>query len=140
MESSKVFENDVLLNITGASIGRVCVVLPEICPANVNQHVSVIRVKETLYPQFLSFYLSNPEFQNFIFESQAGATRQALTKAMIQDFIISIPPIEEQKKIAEKLNEQMQEVEKLKKTLTEQLEAIKKMPSALLRKAFAGEI
>ncbi len=34
----------------------------------------------------------------------------------------------------------MQEVEKLKKTLTEQLEAIKKMPSALLRKAFAGEI
>jgi len=48
--------------------------------------------------------------------------------------------IKEQKKVAEKLNEQMQEVEKLKKTLTEQLEAIKKMPSALLRKAFAGEI
>lgn len=141
MESSRVFEKDVLLNITGASIGRVCVVPSEVCPANVNQHVSIIRVNGKLNPHYLAFYLSNPDFQDFIFNNQTGATRQALTKALIESFNIPFPAtIEEQTKLVEKLEEQMKEVEALKKSLTEKLEAVKKLPAALLRKVFAGEI
>src|SRR5207245_1195041 len=80
MEGSRVQPNDVLLNITGASIGRVCVVPDELCPANVNQHVSIIRLDDTLSPHFVAYYLASPKFQEFIDDSQAGATRQALTK------------------------------------------------------------
>jgi len=60
MAGSRVMPGDVLLNITGASIGRVCVVPAEICPANVNQHVSIIRGDSTFKPAFLSYYISNP--------------------------------------------------------------------------------
>ena len=103
MEGTRVRPGDVLLNITGASIGRVCVVPESLCPANVNQHVSIIRCKEDIYPQFLSFYISTPEFQRFIMDSQAGATRQALTKVLIEDFRIPLPPLEVQKRIAANL-------------------------------------
>jgi restriction endonuclease S subunit len=53
---------------------------------------------------------------------------------------LKLPPIERQRMIAVKLNEQMKESEQLTKALTAQLKAIKKMPSVLLRKAFAGEV
>ena len=91
MEGSRVFPEDILLNITGASIGRVCVVPQEVCPANVNQHVSIIRGDGSFDPAFISHFLSIPDFQKQILDSQAGATRQALTKTLIEDFRIPLP-------------------------------------------------
>ncbi len=95
MESSRVYPDDVLLTITGASIGRVCVIPPELCPANVNQHVSIIRCDGSIYPGFLSYYMSTPDFQKFIMNTQAGATRQALTKTLIEEFQIPLPSLDE---------------------------------------------
>lgn len=140
MEGSLVQQGDVLLNITGASIGRVCVVPPELCPTNVNQHVSIIRGDSSFDPAFLSFFISTSEFQKFIWDSQAGATRQALTKAMIEDFQIPLPSLIEQQRIAMTLNEQMAAAEKVRKSLEEQLDTINKLPAALLRQAFNGEL
>src|SRR5438552_2793736 len=80
MRDTRVFPGDVLLNITGASIGRVCVAPAELCPANVNQHVCIIRTNGNLDPSFLAFFLATPDFQRFIGSNQSGATRQALTK------------------------------------------------------------
>ena len=48
-------ENDVLLNITGASVARCCIIPKEYLPARVNQHVSIIRAKkEIIDPIFLN--------------------------------------------------------------------------------------
>lgn len=100
MKQTRVQPGDVLLNITGASIGRVCVVPTRICPANVNQHVCIIRSDGTIDPGFLTFFISNPDFQRFIQDSQSGATRQALTKYAIENFRVPYPPLPEQKRIA----------------------------------------
>ena len=52
--------DDVLLNITGASIGRSALVNKQIAGGNVNQHVCIIRTKDNLVPAFLcNFLLSN---------------------------------------------------------------------------------
>ncbi|MFH1245644.1 MAG: restriction endonuclease subunit S, partial [Candidatus Omnitrophota bacterium] len=140
MGGSRVIPKDVLLNITGASIGRVCVVPDKICPANVNQHVSIIRGNGTFEPAFLSYYLSTPDFQKIIMDSQAGATRQALTKTLIENFIIPLPPFPVQKRISAELAGKISAAEKLACNLREQLETINKMPAALLRKTFNGEL
>ncbi len=97
MAATEVKRGDVLLNITGASIGRVCVVPDEICPANVNQHVCIIRCGPDLDPDFVATFLSTPEFQKFIMDTQAGGTRQALTKSDIEDFRVPALPIDQQK-------------------------------------------
>jgi restriction endonuclease S subunit/superfamily II DNA or RNA helicase len=136
MEASRVVPGDVLLNITGASIGRVCVVPSKLCPANVNQHVTIIRSDGSWNPFFLAYFISTPDFQKFILDNQSGATRQALTKSIIENFKIPLPPLHEQKRIAAILNKQMEEVEKARQNVIVQLKAAKELPTAYLRDIF----
>ena len=136
MESSKVLAGDVLLNITGASIGRVCVAPAKYSPANVNQHVCIIRGDGSLNSEFLSFYFASHEFQKFIMSSQAGATRQALTKTMIENFRVPFAELDEQRRIVSRLREQMAEVERARAAVQAQLDAAAILPTALLRSVF----
>ena len=100
MSNTEVQPNDVLLNITGASIGRVCVAPVDLCPANVNQHVSIVRPDpSSLLPTYLSHFMSSDEFQRHIMAMQVGGTRQAITKAQILRFRIPLPPLETQQAI-----------------------------------------
>ena len=102
-----VQSNDVLLNITGASIGRVTIAPVEMAGARVNQHVTIIRPTPELLPRFLSMFLASPSVQRMVDEIQVGATRQALTKGMIEQFDIPLPPLAEQKRIVAKVDELM---------------------------------
>ena len=99
--------NDVLLNITGASIGRVTTAPLEMAGARVNQHVTIIRAKPEMCPKFLSNFLASPSVQQMIDGIQVGATRQALTKAMIEQFDVPVPPVAEQKRFVAKVDELM---------------------------------
>lgn len=105
--------NDVLLNITGASIGRVAIAPIDMTGARVNQHVTIIRPTPELLPRFLSIFLASPTVQRMIDDIQVGATRQALTKGMIEQFEIPLPPLAEQKRIVTKVNELMALVDQL---------------------------
>ncbi len=93
---------------------------------------------EQLDPYFLSYILQASK--DYILSLSSGAIHKTVYVPTVKEFRICLPEITEQRRIVERLDKQTQEVEKLKKGLTEQLDAIKKMPSALLRKAFAGEI
>jgi type I restriction enzyme, S subunit len=75
--------------------------------ARVNQHVTIIRPTSELFPRFLSMFLASPSVQRMIDEIQVGATRQALTKGMIEEFEIPLPPLAEQKRIVAKVDELM---------------------------------
>ena len=66
MKRSQLMNNDVLLNITGASIGRVAVYEGENYGANVNQHVCIIRLTKELEPYYVSYYISSQRFQHEI--------------------------------------------------------------------------
>lgn len=93
---------DVLLNITGDSVARVCQVPDEWIPARVNQHVAIIRADNKLLdPDFLKYSLLTYKNKNELLNlSSAGATRKAITKSMIEDFEIKLPLLPEQKAIA----------------------------------------
>ena len=96
-----VESGDVLLNITGASVARSCIVPDDILPARVNQHVCIIRCKkDAVLPAFVNRLLIGDDYQAFLWNmaNAAGATRQALTKEQIENFKIIVPPIEEQKR------------------------------------------
>lgn len=100
MTNSALQPLDVLLNITGASIGR-CAVLPEcFSEGNVNQHVCIIRPAVNLQPNFLSQYLNSQFGQEQILKLQAGGNREGLNYQQIRGFSITLPSLLEQKKIA----------------------------------------
>lgn len=93
LSSVEVMPNDILLNITGNSVARSCQVDANILPARVNQHVAIIRPDPaSIDPRFLRFFLISPNMQSLMLSyAGAGATRNALTKGMIENF--KVPPI-----------------------------------------------
>lgn len=97
-----VEDKDVLLNITGDSVARCCQVDPKVLPARVNQHVAIIRpTPDILDSRYLRFYFLSPLMQNEMLSlAGVGATRNALTKGMIEGFEIPLPSLPEQKAIA----------------------------------------
>ncbi|MER6217313.1 restriction endonuclease subunit S [Streptomyces sp. NPDC001674] len=101
----EVRPEDVLLNITGdgATIARCCVVSSDILPARVSQHVVIIRPRDGLIPGYLQRYLSHPRIRAYMLSHNSGGSRRALTKRQIEGFQIVVPPLAEQRAIAEVL-------------------------------------
>ncbi|HBR1041392.1 TPA: restriction endonuclease subunit S [Klebsiella pneumoniae] len=106
LKNVDVQENDVLLNITGDSVARVCIAPGAFLPARVNQHVAIIRPKNDAFdPRFLRYFLSSPHQQTLLLTlASAGATRNALTKGMIENLQVPKPPLHAQKSIANVLD------------------------------------
>ena len=126
LENVEVKKDDVLLNITGDSVARACQVDPGVLPARVNQHVAIIRPdQEKLDPRFLRYYLVSPEMQAKLLSwAGAGATRNALTKGMIESFEVPAPSdITEQRAIAHILGTLDDKIE-LNRRMNETLEAM----------------
>lgn len=84
--------DDVLLNITGASILRTCVVDPDVLPARVNQHVAIIRAAEEFSARYIHLHLLQPSTKGYLLGLDAGASRQAVTKGHIESVPLVVPP------------------------------------------------
>ncbi|NKC69356.1 restriction endonuclease subunit S [Vagococcus fluvialis] len=120
MKNSTVKKNDILLNITGASIGR-SAVYSYSEEANVNQHVCIIRPKNNISSNFIQLNLTSRNGQNQIDMNQAGGGREGLNFQQISKFKFKYPEIKEQTKIGnffkqldESITLQEQQLEKLK--------------------------
>ncbi len=90
-----VQENDILLNITGASVARCAMVPSHLVPARVNQHVAIVRAD---LHKVSPFYLldainSGQRKRQLLALAQGGATREALTKETVSNFEIILPPL-----------------------------------------------
>lgn len=110
MKGSIVKENDILLNITGASIGRSCVVPKDFIIGNVNQHVCIIRLKND-NSKFIQSFLSSYRGKKLIFQGQTGSGREGLNLQSISGFKIRLPLLQEQKKIASFLSSIEEQIE-----------------------------
>jgi type I restriction enzyme S subunit len=107
MARTSVMQNDLLLNITGGSIGRCSVITDEIGPTNISQHVSIIRCALGGYEKYLHLVVRSPYFQSFIFGEQNGAGREGLPKKKMDLIPVPIPPDQEQYDIVAKVDELM---------------------------------
>ena len=125
LENVEIFEGDVLLNITGDSVARVCQVPTDALPARVNQHVAIVRPDSTvLDPEYLRYYLVSADMQTLLLSwAGSGGTRNALTKGMIESLEIPLPPLPEQRAIAHILGTLDDKIE-LNRRMNETLEAI----------------
>lgn len=130
-----VQNEDVLLNITGDSVARVCKVPEKILPARVNQHVAIIRVnKEKLDSDYLLYNLQAKK-EYLLSISEIGATRRALTKSMIEDLDFIIPPLPEQQSIASILSSLDDKIDLLHR----QNKSLEALAEALFRQWFVEE-
>ena len=115
MKNSIVKPNDILLNITGASLGRSCVVPENFSLGNVNQHVCIIRLRTENNPRFLQPILSSQKGQNIFSSLQTGSGREGLNFESIKSIELSFPTLPEQQKIATFLTAADDKLQALKK-------------------------
>lgn len=125
LSNVEVLENDVLLNITGDSVARACQVDPVVLPARVNQHVAIVRPQpDVIDPRFLRYFLVSPEMQaHMLGLAASGATRNALTKGMIENFKVPNMALSEQRAIAATLGALDDKID-LNRRMNETLEAM----------------
>ncbi len=137
LEGVAVEADDVLLNITGASVARVCRVPADVLPARVNQHVAIIRPTTTFTPHFVEQCLLSPSVKQRLLKiARAGATREAITKSAIEQFRVIRPPRDVQDQFAAR-------VDASKKTHLQMCSALGEMDSlfaSLQHRAFRGEL
>jgi type I restriction enzyme S subunit len=136
MSGTIVKPRDILLNITGASIGRTCVVPDDFGVANVNQHVCIIRLNHFENPNFFQSYLASDRGQKMIMSTQVGGGREGLNFQAIRAFAIYAPALDEQKKIASFLLE----VEKKISLLSKKYELIHQYKKGVSQKIFGQKL
>lgn len=133
LENVVIQENDVLLNITGASVARCCIVPDGILPARVNQHVCIIRCNNKIIPKYLCHLLIDDNYQRFLLDlAGSGATREAITKQQIEELSIIIPPIKLQNQFADFVTK----VEIQKATVQKSIDKLETLKKSLMQENF----
>ena len=102
---SIVKPKDILLNITGGSIGRCALVPDDFDIANVNQHVIIIRLVNPELRKYLHDVITSPYIQEQILSRQVGSGRGGLSAETLSTFLIPLPPMNEQVSIIKKLQD-----------------------------------
>ena len=103
MRGSQVQAKDILVNITGASIGRNALVPDDFDLANVNQHVLIVRMIDERLRHYIHLCLQSPFVFNQMMDKQMG-DKPGLSATKVANFVIPIPPLEEQQRIVDRLN------------------------------------
>jgi restriction endonuclease S subunit len=105
MAGTVVLPNDLLFNITGASIGRCALVPSDFDEANVSQHVTIVRTVLPVLNAFLHKVLVSRHVQQTVMDVQVGVSREGLSIAKLGNFLIPMPPLAEQSRIVTRFNE-----------------------------------
>jgi type I restriction enzyme S subunit len=140
MKRTQIRPNDVLLNITGASIGRSTYIPEGFSEANVNQHVCIIRTGWWMVPAYLSYFLNSPYGQDQIYATQSGVTREALNYTQVRSLQVPLAPLREQQRLVAKIEEFFSLAYKAEAAVKKAREKVQKIEQSVLAKAFRGEL
>jgi type I restriction enzyme S subunit len=140
MINSKISAGDVLLNITGASIGRCNYVPADFGEGNVNQHVCIIRPEAEILTKYLQMVLCSKVGQSQIDLEQSGSGREGLTFVAIKNFVIPLPATEEQGNIVRQIDLHLGRVETLIQKVEHVVTNLTEYRTALITAATTGKI
>ncbi len=134
MKNSQVKPLDILINITGASIGRTCSIPLSVSKANINQHIIYLRIKKQKI-DYLSYYLKSPFVQDYIMSVQTGTSKEGLSMGQTLIIPISYPTNIEQTKIANYLDTKTKAIDKKTNLLEQKTQKYSELRKSIINKA-----
>lgn len=134
---SQLKENDILFSIAGA-LGRVGIVNKDILPANTNQALAIIRLKDKSESsiRFLQYYFQSQSVTYQINGFRGGVAQQNLSLTQIKDFDIPILTQEKQQKIVKKLDAAFEAIDRAKANLEKNIQNAKELFQSKLNEVF----
>ena len=131
MKNSQLKPFDILINITGASIGRTCIFPESIKTANINQHIIYLRIKKKKVDYF-AYYLKSNTIQEYIMNIQAGTSKEALNMSQILNIGLPFPEYQEQSQIANYLDTKSTAIDKKVNLLQQKIKHYKAYRKTLI--------
>jgi type I restriction enzyme S subunit len=137
MATTRVRSGDVLLNITGASLGRCCTVPDGFPPSNVSQHVCIIRPqRQHVEARFLSNSLASRPVQAQVFADEVGTSREGLAFDQVSNLLVALPAdLNEQRAIADFLDRETSRIDVLVAKKERLIELLQEKRTALISHA-----
>lgn len=136
MSGTRIKPGDVLLNITGASIGRCYYTSPDFKRGNVNQHVCIIRpIQKLVLSSYLHLLLISNQGKEYIKLSQTGSGREGLTREEIRQFSFDIPSLPVQRRIVSYLDSKTSEIDQAISLLERKREAYTRLKASVINRA-----
>ena len=132
MKSSQLKHDDILINITGASIGRTCLVPASLRQANINQHIAFLRIRRSLNFLYIAWFLKSCFIKNYIQIEQNGASKEAFNLSQIANIPLALPPISEQKAIARYLDTKTAQIDRKIDLLTQKAQRYEELKRSLI--------
>jgi len=132
MKGSQLKAGDILINITGASIGRTCVVPLELGAANINQHIAFLRTKFWFNIGYISLFLKSPFTKNYIQFEQNGASKEAFNLNQIANIPLVLPKHVEQQAIAAYLDTKTAQIDRQIDLLSQKTAQYGKLKQSLI--------
>ncbi len=140
MSRTHIQDEDILLNITGASIGRSNIIPNNFGDGNVNQHVCIIRCHSKINPKFLSHWLNSPSCQKSIFSNQQGQTREGLNYSQIREMGFPLCSFLEQNKIVSQIEQGLFLIDETMHSTNSMILQLTTLRSSILKQAFEGKL
>lgn len=140
MSNTRVRPGDILLNVTGASIGRTTLVPYNFDVANVNQHVCIIRINSIEMRPYISLVMKSTTVKIQIDAFQNGAAREGLNFEQIANIQIALPSISEQIAITNYLDNSTCKIDTLMAKAEKAIELLKEQRTALISATVTGKI
>jgi type I restriction enzyme S subunit len=134
LQRSQLKSKDILFSIAGA-LGRVAIVKDEILPANTNQALAIIRLKDGYLVDYIYFYLNNEKIQKYILTISVQGAQANLSLLNISELDIPFPALEEQTRIASVLTDMDAELS----ALEQKLEKYKRVKLGMMQELLTGK-
>ncbi|MCD4817458.1 MAG: restriction endonuclease subunit S [Candidatus Cloacimonetes bacterium] len=131
MRNSSLKKYDILINITGASIGRTCLVPESLEKANINQHIAFLRINTNNH-FFISVFLKSQLIKDYIFSEQLGASKEAFNLSQIANIPLILPNDILQTKIANYLDQKTTQIDKKINLLGQKLSKYEELKKTLI--------
>ena len=141
LKRSQLKKNDILFSIAGA-LGRIGIVKEEILPANTNQALAIIRLKEDSkeFVNYLAKFFTSHIVTEEIESLRIGAAQQNLSLTQLKNLSIPLPPLPEQQRIVSILDRAFAETQKLETLYQNKIATLDELKKSILQKAFHGEL
>ncbi len=142
LEQYKILEKDILLCMTGGTVGKSVYINSLNEDSYINQRVALIRIFKILSKYFY-VYLVSPNTADIINKNK-NSTNDNISMKLIEDFLIPLPPLEEQQRIVDKINSfepLLEKYEKIEKELSKlEKEFPEKLKKSILQYAIEGKL
>jgi type I restriction enzyme, S subunit len=139
-KSFQVCENDILLAIVGATLGKVAIVekMPKF---TIQRSLAILRPKQgkCLF-KFLFYFIKSPDFQKLLWLNTGYSAQPGIYLGSLANFFILIPPIVEQQAIVTYLDQKIAKIDQQKAKIKEAIELLKEYRTALITNAVTGKI